>query len=193
MHSPTGRREALEVLTRRGLSQRTVCRYLGLSRRVSTYALKPPGKDRSLGERLVAASQELPRFGSRRIAAWLSLGAPCIRRLWHKLKLNIPRRRLRLRQRWMPPSGQKRTLKKPCRATAYAPNHSTLGPAHHFAPKPFHAVRGPGQGSPIQPTVPVSIPATPEHAPSRNGDGCMPPTIARAQDTDPGVPPAIGP
>ncbi len=39
MIAPTGRREALEVLTRRGLSQRKACRYLGLSRRVATYTL----------------------------------------------------------------------------------------------------------------------------------------------------------
>lgn len=63
MNSPTGRREALDALTRRGLSQRKACRYLGLSRRVSGYTLKQPEKDRSLGERLIAASQEVPRFG----------------------------------------------------------------------------------------------------------------------------------
>jgi CO/xanthine dehydrogenase Mo-binding subunit len=34
MSTPTGRREALEVLIRRGLSQRKACRYLGLSRRL---------------------------------------------------------------------------------------------------------------------------------------------------------------
>lgn len=49
MIAPTGRRKALEVLTRQGLSQRKACRYLGLSRRVETYTLKQPGKDRSLG------------------------------------------------------------------------------------------------------------------------------------------------
>lgn len=74
MTSPTGRREALDTLTRRGLSYGKACRYLGLSRRVSAYMLKQPEKDRRLGERLIAASQELPRFGYRRIAAWLSLG-----------------------------------------------------------------------------------------------------------------------
>lgn len=68
MITPTGRREALEVLTRRGLSQRKACRYLGLSRRVATYTLKQPEKDRSLGERLMAAAQEVPRFGYRRMS-----------------------------------------------------------------------------------------------------------------------------
>lgn len=74
MNTPTGRREALEVLIRRGLSQRKACRYLGLSRRVPAYKPKQPEKDRLLGEQLIAASQEVPRFGYRRISAWLSLG-----------------------------------------------------------------------------------------------------------------------
>jgi len=48
-----------------------------------------------VGERLIAASQEVPRFGYRRIAAWLSLGESRVRRMWRALKLNIPKRRPR--------------------------------------------------------------------------------------------------
>ncbi|PXX21582.1 hypothetical protein NA66_10485 [Burkholderia pyrrocinia] len=69
MSTPTGRREALEALPRRGPSQRKACCYLGLSRRVATYTLKLPEKDQSLGERLIAAEQEVPRFGYRRMSA----------------------------------------------------------------------------------------------------------------------------
>lgn len=69
MTTSTGRREALEVLTRRGLSKRKACRYLGLSRRLATYTLKQPEKDPSLGERLIAAAQEVPRFVYRRMSA----------------------------------------------------------------------------------------------------------------------------
>lgn len=61
-----GRREALEVLPRQGLSQRKACCYLGLSRRVATYTLKQPQKDRSVGERLIAATQEVPRWATGR-------------------------------------------------------------------------------------------------------------------------------
>ena len=43
MSTPTGRREALEVLTRRGLSRRKACCYPGLSRRVAKLAKLPPG------------------------------------------------------------------------------------------------------------------------------------------------------
>lgn len=96
--TPTGRREALEVLTRRGLSQRKACCYLGLSRRVATYTLRQPEKDRSLSERLIAATQEVPRFGYRRMSAWLALGESRVRRMWRALQLNIPRRRPRRRR-----------------------------------------------------------------------------------------------
>ncbi|KEZ07311.1 integrase [Burkholderia sp. MSh2] len=98
MNTPTGRREALEVLIRRGLPQRKACRYLGLSRRVPAYKPRQPEKDRLLGEQLIAASQEVPRFGYRRISAWLSLGESRVRRLWRALKLSIPRRRQRRRR-----------------------------------------------------------------------------------------------
>ena len=98
MTTPTGRRVALEHLTRRGISQRKACRYLGLSRRVTCYVLKQPGKDRLMGQRLITASQDVPRFGYRRMAAWLSLSESRVRRLWRTLGLNIPRRRPRRRR-----------------------------------------------------------------------------------------------
>ncbi len=97
MTTPTGQREALEVLTRRGLSQRKARRYLGLSRRVATYTVKQLEKDRSLGERLMAAAQEVPRFGYRRMSVRLALSESRVRRMWRALQLNIPRRRPRRR------------------------------------------------------------------------------------------------
>lgn len=68
MSAPTGRHEALEIPIRRGLSRCKECRHLGLSRRVATYTLKQPKQDRSLGERLIGAAQEVPRFGYRRMS-----------------------------------------------------------------------------------------------------------------------------
>ena len=98
MTTPSGRRAALAALTCRGVSQRKACRYLGLSRRVPAYAPLQPAKDRALGEQLIATTQELPRFGYRRAAAWLGLGDTRVRRLWRSLGLNIPRRRPRRRR-----------------------------------------------------------------------------------------------
>jgi putative transposase len=69
-----------------------------MSRRVAGYALKRPEKDRCLGARLMAAAQEVPRFGYRRMAAWIGVGESSVRRLWRALDLNIPRRRPRRRR-----------------------------------------------------------------------------------------------
>lgn len=98
MTTPSGRREALDALTCRGVSQRKACRYLGFSRRVSGYALRQPVKDQAVGERLMAATQEVPRFGYRRMAAWVSLSESKVRRVWRSLGLPIPRRRPRRRR-----------------------------------------------------------------------------------------------
>jgi len=81
----------------------------------------------------------------------------------------------------------------PTRAACPPGLYSTLSPLHHFNPRPSRSVRGPQEGTPTQPTVPVSIPAAPEHAQSRNGDGCMPLAIAGGRDTGPVVPRAIDP
>ncbi len=98
MMTPVGRREALEAVTRRGVSARAGCRYLRLSRRVSGYTLKQPAKDQDLGRQLVASSQQFPRFGSRRTAAWLAVGLCRVQRLWRQLGLQLPRRRPRRRR-----------------------------------------------------------------------------------------------
>ena len=98
MTSPSGRRTALVALTRRGLPQRKACRYLCLSRRIAGYALRQPAADQTLAERLLAASPQVPRFGYRRMAAWLGVGEARVRRLWRSLGLNMPRRRPRRRR-----------------------------------------------------------------------------------------------
>lgn len=98
MISPSGRREALDTLIRRGLSQRKACGYLGFSRRIATYALRQPDKDKIMGEQLMAATQQVPRFGYRRIAAWLQVSDAKVRRMWREMGLNIPRRRPRRRR-----------------------------------------------------------------------------------------------
>ena len=85
MTTPSGRREALVALTRRGLSCRKACGYLGVSRRVACYPLRQPAKDDAVGSRLLSASQEVPRFGYRRMAAWLGLGESQVRSLRPRL------------------------------------------------------------------------------------------------------------
>jgi putative transposase len=71
---------------------------LGLSRRISSYVPQQPGKDQAMTEKLMAASTQHPRFGYRRMAAWLDVGQAKVRRLWRELGLNTPRRRPRRRR-----------------------------------------------------------------------------------------------
>jgi putative transposase len=98
MTTPAARRDALGVLVGRGISRRKACVYLGLSRRVAHYAPTQLGKDQALATRLVASSSQVPRFGYRRMAAWLDVGEARVRRLWRSLGLNIPRRRPKRRR-----------------------------------------------------------------------------------------------
>lgn len=98
MMTPSERRDTVQVLVRRGISQRKALRYLGLSRRIASYAPRQAAKDQAVAEWLLAASPKVPRFGYRRMAAWLDLGEARVRRLWRQLGLNIPRRRPRRRR-----------------------------------------------------------------------------------------------
>ena len=66
MTTPSERRDRVQVLVRRGISQRKALGYLGLSRRIASYAPRQTGKDRVVAERLLAASPKVPRFGHRR-------------------------------------------------------------------------------------------------------------------------------
>ena len=68
MVTPAAKRQALEILKGKGLSERAACRYVGVSRRIASYALKQPAKDQALGIQLMNASGRYPRFGYRRIA-----------------------------------------------------------------------------------------------------------------------------
>lgn len=95
--SPSGRQAAVRALTCRGISERRACQILGLSRRVSSYVLRQLGKNQALSTRLMEATQDVPRFGYRRMTAWLDVGEARVRRLWHSLGLHQPRKRARRR------------------------------------------------------------------------------------------------
>ena len=71
MMTPSERRDTVQVLVRRGLSQRKALHYLGLSRRIASYAPRQAVKDQAVAKRLLAASPKVPRFAYRRMAAWL--------------------------------------------------------------------------------------------------------------------------
>lgn len=98
MRSPLARRRLLAITGERGLSARKACRLLGLSRSVACYELRQPVKDQPVADQLLATTQRFPRFGYRRVAAWLSLGETRVRRLWRHLRLQLPKRRPRRRR-----------------------------------------------------------------------------------------------
>jgi len=98
MVTPATRREALEILTNKGLSQRLACRIAGVSRRIGSYELKQPDKDNVVAAQLIEASGRYPRFGYRRIAVMTDKSMGRVWRLWSRLGLNLPRRRPRKRR-----------------------------------------------------------------------------------------------
>lgn len=99
MVTPAARREALGILTSKGLSQRLACRTAGVSRRIGSYKRKQPDKDDAVAAKLMEASNRYPRFGYRRIAVMTGQSSGRVWRLWNRLGLNLPRRRPRKRRR----------------------------------------------------------------------------------------------
>jgi transposase InsO family protein len=96
--TPDARRTALQVLLNKGLSQRAACRAFGVSRRVAGYILKQPQKDQQLGQVLRETSGRYPRFGYRRVAVMSGHSEGRVWRLWHALKMGLPKRRPRRRR-----------------------------------------------------------------------------------------------
>ncbi len=85
MVTPAARREALGILTGKGLSQRSACRIAGVNRRIGSYEIKQPGKDRAVAARIIEASSRYPRFGYRRIAVMTDQSVGRVWRLWNQL------------------------------------------------------------------------------------------------------------
>ena len=98
MVTPAARREALGILTGKGLSRRSACRIAGVSRRIGSYDLKQPDKDRAVAAQLIETSNRYPRFGYRRIAVMTKQSNGRVWRLWSRLGLNLPKRRPRKRR-----------------------------------------------------------------------------------------------
>ena len=95
--NPAARRQALEILKSKGLSERAACRFAGVGRRETNYELKQPAKDQVLGAQLIEASSRYSRFGYRRIAVMTDTRVSRVWRLWNRRGLNLPKRRPRKR------------------------------------------------------------------------------------------------
>ena len=82
----------------KGLSERAACRYVGVSRRITSYRLRQPEKDRALHGKLLEVSGRYPRFGYRRVAVMASENEGRVWRLWKVMGLSLPKRRPRKRR-----------------------------------------------------------------------------------------------
>jgi transposase InsO family protein len=78
------------------LSQRRVCKALGVARSLVRYQARLPGKDKELVGRMHELARKHPRYGYRRIAALLRaegwrVNNKRVRRLWRQQGLKIPK------------------------------------------------------------------------------------------------------
>lgn len=79
----------IEHMEEKGLSQRTACRYTGMSRAVSSYELRRPAQDAQFLEKMRNAARANPRYGYRRIAIVGGVGFGRAWRLWKRYGFKI--------------------------------------------------------------------------------------------------------
>lgn len=84
----------------RGVCQRRACALMEVSRSGVYYTLKIPMKDESVAQVMQCLSGQYPRFGSRRIRAFLDregiqVGHERCARLWREAGLQVPAKRKR--------------------------------------------------------------------------------------------------
>lgn len=102
MVSPQVRRAQVDLACQRGLSQRSACGLLSVSRSSLCYELRMPGKDAPALRAMRELSGQYPRYGYRRIRIFLQrqghrMGWHRAYRLWSQAGLQLPRRRPRRR------------------------------------------------------------------------------------------------
>ena len=85
----------LEHLEDKGLSQRSACRWMGVSRAVGRYELRRPAQDADFLDKMRRAAKANPRYGYRRVAAVSGVGFGHAWRLWkeHDFKIEAQRPR----------------------------------------------------------------------------------------------------
>jgi len=94
------RREAVEFIKTRHISERRGCRMVSLNRKSCRYQKRRQRTDSELIKRLRELAMEHPRFGYRRIHALLKredfkINLKCVYRLWKQENLSLPKKRPR--------------------------------------------------------------------------------------------------
>ncbi len=82
MVTPAQRHDLLGHLTNKGLSQRSACRWSGLSRSTARYRLQQPVRDVRAITTMQPVMTQHPRFGYRRVAVLAQLSFKRAWRLW---------------------------------------------------------------------------------------------------------------
>lgn len=85
----------LEHVKQKGLSQRTACRWSGMSRAVSRYKLCRPAQDAEYLKKMRATAQANPRYGYRRVAVVSGIGSGRAWRLWKQYGFKVEAQRTR--------------------------------------------------------------------------------------------------
>jgi transposase InsO family protein len=98
------KREVVQEMTARGVSERAACRAVGVSRASQRYQPCHQGARRGLVAKVVALAQQHRRYGYRRITALLRRRGERVNHkrvwaIWREERLSLPRRRPRKRQR----------------------------------------------------------------------------------------------
>ena len=96
------RRQQVHYACKRGLSTRTACALMQVSRSTLDYQATQPAKDAPVIAAMRGLSEQYPRFGYRRIHVYLEREGHCMswdrtHRLWRLAGLQVPRKRPRKR------------------------------------------------------------------------------------------------
>jgi len=98
MVSAPARRQQVKYARERGLSTRTACALMQVSRSTLDYQATQPAKDAPVIAVMCGLSEQYPRFGYRRIHVYLEREGHCMSwdrtyRLWKLAGLQVPRKR----------------------------------------------------------------------------------------------------
>src|SRR5512147_2828404 len=92
---PAERHEVLTHLTSKGLSQRSVCRWSGISRSAARYRLRQTVRDAQALAAMQLVMTQQPRFGYRRVAVLAQLSFKRAWRLWKQQGFAVQPARVR--------------------------------------------------------------------------------------------------
>lgn len=95
MVTPAQRHDLLTHLTSKGLSQRSACRWSGLTRRMARYRLQQPARDAQAITAMQPVMAQHPRFGYRRVAVLAQLSFKRAWRLWKQQGFAVQPARVR--------------------------------------------------------------------------------------------------